>query len=39
MVDKVSRAVGMEFELKKCAVAQIQEGELTNGGIIFLSDC
>ena len=38
MVDKVSRAVGMELGLKKYAVAHIQEGELTNGGIISLSN-
>ena len=38
LVDRVSKAVGMELGLRKCAVANILRGKLQEGGALALSD-
>ena len=38
LVDRVSKAVGMELGLRKCAVANIKRGKLQEAGALALSD-
>ena len=38
LVDRVSKAVGMELGLQKCAVANILKEKLQEGGALALSD-
>ena len=38
LVDRVSKAVGMELGLQKCAVANILKGKLQEGGALALSE-
>ena len=38
LVDRVSKAVGMELGLRKCAMANILRGKLQEGGALALSD-
>ena len=38
LVDRVSKAVGMELGLRKCAVANILKGKLQEGGVLALSE-
>ena len=38
LVDRVSKVVGMELGLRKCAVANILRGKLQEGGALALSD-